>query len=123
MGTAVLSPFAPTQLDMKVEQPSLGFLNRLESCDGMLRRMEARTALLSWASSVVGLPISHISQVRQRCNIACMLPSHHNMMCVDRCTDLIARQCLFTSAQATDRLANTLSAEPAFGHSLFAFEL
>ena len=73
MGTAVLSPFQPAQLSrkeprdliepVKGDEPASEFLNRLESCDSMLRKIEARTALLAWTSSVVGLPISHISQV------------------------------------------------------------
>ena len=77
MATAILSPFQPAQAmdealagfgePLKVKEPSSEFLNRLESCDNMLRKIEARTALLAWTSSVVGLPISHISQVSLVC--------------------------------------------------------
>ena len=63
MGTIVMGPVAPLMTDVKIEQPNNDFLDRLESCDSMLRKIEARTALLAWTSSVVGLPISHISQV------------------------------------------------------------
>lgn len=72
--TMIVSPFAPAQADIKEVMTSAEprgiraeatseFLDRLESCDNMLRKIEARSALLAWTSSVVGLPISHISQV------------------------------------------------------------
>ena len=73
MGTLILSPFSTAQAiqkeptvftdSVKVDEPSPECLNCSKSCDRMLRKIEARTALLAWASSVVGLPISHISQV------------------------------------------------------------
>lgn len=38
-------------------------LDRIDQCNTMLKKAEARSSLLGWASSVVGLPISHVSQV------------------------------------------------------------
>lgn len=62
MGTAYLQPQMHYK-DLKMGDPSSDLLLKLETYDVRLKKLEARSALLSWTSSVVGLPISHISQV------------------------------------------------------------
>ena len=63
MGTALLSHNLQLEADLNLGQTSSDLLLRLEAYDVRLKKLEARAALLSWASSVVGLPITHISQV------------------------------------------------------------